>query len=161
MDIFSIRRDKVLTEVAESRLQAIKEFTELGSGFKIAMRDLSIRGAGNLLGSQQHGFIDSVGFDLYSQMLQEAIEEKQTGIVKADIPDVEISLQVNAYIPDDYISDGFQKIQMYKRVKAVESEEDYSELVDEMIDRFGDLPLEVDLSSPYSANKSMGKSFRC
>ena len=82
MVILSIRRDKVLTEVAEKRLQAIKEFTELGSGFKIAMRDLSIRGAGNLLGSQQHGFIDSVGFDLYSQMLQEAIEEKQTGIVK-------------------------------------------------------------------------------
>ena len=142
---FLYRRDKVLTEVAESRLQAIKEFTELGSGFKIAMRDLSIRGAGNLLGSQQHGFIDTVGFDLYSQMLQEAIEEKQTGIVKEDIPDVEISLQVNAYIPDEYINDGFQKIQMYKLVKAVESEEDYSELVDEMIDRFGDLPLEVDL----------------
>ena len=89
---FLYQRDKVLTEVAENRLQAIKEFTELGSGFKIAMRDLSIRGAGNLLGSQQHGFIDSVGFDLYSQMLQEAIEEKQTGIVKSDIPDVEISL---------------------------------------------------------------------
>ncbi len=142
---FLYQRDKVLTEVAESRLQAIKEFTELGSGFKIAMRDLSIRGAGNLLGSQQHGFIDTVGFDLYSQMLQEAIEEKQTGIVKEDIPDVEISLQVNAYIPDEYIRDGFQKIQMYKRVKAVESEEDYSELVDEMIDRFGDLPLEVDI----------------
>ena len=79
------------------------------------MRDLSIRGAGNLLGSQQHGFIDSVGFDLYSQLLQEAIEEKQTGIVKADIPDLEISLPLNAYIPDEYIRDGFQKIQMYKR----------------------------------------------
>ena len=122
---FLYQRDKVLTEVAENRLQAIKEFTELGSGFKIAMRDLSIRGAGNLLGSQQHGFIDSVGFDLYSQMLQEAIEEKQTGIVKADIPDLEISLPVNAYIPDEYVRDGFQKIQMYKRVKAIESEADY------------------------------------
>src|SRR5690606_12238252 len=142
---FLYQRDKVLTEVAESRLQAIKEFTELGSGFKIAMRDLSIRGAGNLLGSQQHGFIDSVGFDLYSQMLQEAIEERQTGIVKSEIPDVEISLPVNAYLPDSYIKDGFQKIQMYKRVKAIESEEDYSELVDEMTDRFGDLPFETDL----------------
>ena len=89
---FLYQRDKVLTEVAENRLQAIKEFTELGSGFKIAMRDLSIRGAGNLLGSQQHGFIDSVGFDLYSQLLQEAVEQKQTGIVKADIPDIEIAL---------------------------------------------------------------------
>lgn len=142
---FLYQRDKVLTEVAENRLQAIKEFTELGSGFKIAMRDLSIRGAGNLLGSQQHGFIDSVGFDLYSQMLQEAIEEKQTGIAKEDIPDVELSLPVNAYIPESYIQDGFQKIQMYKRIKAIESEEDYGELIDEMIDRFGDLPYEAEL----------------
>lgn len=141
---FLYERDKILTEVAENRLQAIKEFTELGSGFKIAMRDLSIRGAGNLLGSQQHGFIDSVGFDLYSQMLQEAIEEKQTGVEKAEIQDIEISLPINAYLPDEYIRDGFQKIQMYKRVKAVDSEEDYTELVDEMIDRFGDLPLEAD-----------------
>lgn len=142
---FLYQRDKVLTEVAENRLQAIKEFTELGSGFKIAMRDLSIRGAGNLLGSQQHGFIDSVGFDLYSQMLQEAIEEKKTGVAKQELLDVEVSLQVNAYLPESYIRDGFQKIQMYKRVKSVDSEEDYGELVDEMTDRFGDLPYEADL----------------
>lgn len=154
---FLYQRDKILTEVAENRLQAIKEFTELGSGFKIAMRDLSIRGAGNLLGSQQHGFIDSVGFDLYSQMLQEAIKAKQTGIVEEDIPDIEISLSVNAYLPDNYIHDGFQKIQMYKRVKAVESEEEYSELVDEMIDRFGDLPLEVDLLLRLSRMKVWGR----
>lgn len=154
---FLYQRDKVLTEVAENRLQAIKEFTELGSGFKIAMRDLSIRGAGNLLGSQQHGFIDSVGFDLYSQMLQEAIEEKQTGIVKADIPDLEISLPINAYLPDTYIRDGFQKIQMYKRVKAIESEADYSELVDEMTDRFGDMPLEADLLLRVARMKAWGR----
>ncbi len=154
---FLYQRDKVLTEVAENRLQAIKEFTELGSGFKIAMRDLSIRGAGNLLGSQQHGFIDSVGFDLYSQMLQEAIEEKQTGIAKEDIPDVEISLPVNAYIPDTYIRDGFQKIQMYKRVKAIDSEEDYTELVDEMIDRFGDLPFETELLLRIARIKVLGR----
>ncbi|MDN4608853.1 transcription-repair coupling factor [Sporosarcina highlanderae] len=154
---FLYQRDKVLTEVAESRLQAIKEFTELGSGFKIAMRDLSIRGAGNLLGSQQHGFIDSVGFDLYSQMLQEAIEEKQTGIVKSEIPDVEISLPINAYLPDTYIRDGFQKIQMYKRVKAIESKADYSELVDEMTDRFGDLPLEADLLLRVGRIKAWGR----
>lgn len=154
---FLYQRDKVLTEVAESRLQAIKEFTELGSGFKIAMRDLSIRGAGNLLGAQQHGFIDSVGFDLYSQMLQEAIEEKQTGIVKADIPDMEISLPVNAYLPDEYIRDGFQKIQMYKRVKAIENEMDYLELVDEMTDRFGDMPLEADLLLRIGRIKAWGR----
>ena len=122
------QRDKVLTDVAEKRLQAIKEFTELGSGFKIAMRDLSIRGAGNLLGSQQHGFIDSVGFDLYTQMLEDAIEEKRTGIKKEDIQDLEIVLSTDAYISDDYIPDGYQKIQMYKRVKAMEKEEEYLDL---------------------------------
>nr|WP_238473858.1 transcription-repair coupling factor [Paenisporosarcina cavernae] len=141
---FTYRPDKVLTDVAESRLQAIKEFTELGSGFKIAMRDLSIRGAGNLLGAEQHGFIDSVGFDLYAQLLQEAVEEKQTGIVKADIPDVEIQLPIDAYFADDFISDGFQKIQMYKRVKAIDSETGYFDLVDELTDRFGDLPVEAE-----------------
>lgn len=154
---FLYQRDKVLTEVAENRLQAIKEFTELGSGFKIAMRDLSIRGAGNLLGSQQHGFIDSVGFDLYSQMLQEAIEEKQTGIAKEDLVDVEISLPVNAYIPETYIKDGYQKIQMYKRVKAIDSEEAYQELVDEMIDRFGDLPYEAELLLRISKIKVLAR----
>lgn len=149
--------DKVLTEVAESRLQAIKEFTELGSGFKIAMRDLSIRGAGNLLGSQQHGFIDSVGFDLYSQMLQEAIEERQNGGVKEQPRDVEISLPVNAYIPETYIRDGYQKIQMYKRVKAISSDEEYMELVDEMTDRFGDMPFEADLLLRVGRMKAWGR----
>ncbi|EPD49381.1 transcription-repair coupling factor [Paenisporosarcina sp. HGH0030] len=141
---FMYQRDKVLTDVAEKRLQAIKEFTELGSGFKIAMRDLSIRGAGNLLGSQQHGFIDSVGFDLYAQMLQEAIEEKQTGVKQEEVLDVEISLPFDAYLPDAYIPDGFQKIQMYKRIKAVDSEKDYEDLVDELIDRFGNMPIEAE-----------------
>ncbi|WP_342513933.1 transcription-repair coupling factor [Sporosarcina sp. FSL K6-1522] len=154
---FLYQHDKVLTEVAESRLQAIKEFTELGSGFKIAMRDLSIRGAGNLLGSQQHGFIDSVGFDLYSQMLQDAIEEKQTGVVKSDRKELEISLKMDAYIPDDYIRDGFQKIQMYKRVKAIENEADYLELVDEMVDRFGEMPLEADLLLRIGRIKAWGQ----
>ncbi len=141
---FMYQRDKVLTDVAEKRLMAIKEFTELGSGFKIAMRDLTIRGAGNLLGSQQHGFIDSVGFDLYSQMLQEAIDERQTGVKKEVVPEIEISLDMNAYIPDSYVSDGYQKIQMYKRVKDIETEEEMIELQDEMIDRFGDIPNETD-----------------
>ncbi|MGB6409069.1 MAG: transcription-repair coupling factor, partial [Planococcus donghaensis] len=141
---FMYQRDKVLTDVAEKRLMAIKEFTELGSGFKIAMRDLTIRGAGNLLGSQQHGFIDSVGFDLYSQMLQEAIDERQTGVKKEVVPEIEISLDVDAYIPDAYISDGYQKIQMYKRVKGIETEEEMRELQDELIDRFGDMPTETD-----------------
>lgn len=141
---FMYQRDKVLTEVAEQRLQAIKEFTELGSGFKIAMRDLSIRGAGNLLGAQQHGFIDSVGFDLYSQMLEEAIEERRSGVKKEEKQEVEILLQADAYIPDAYIPDGYQKIQMYKRIKAMEREEDYFEIIDELQDRFGNLPVETE-----------------
>ncbi|WP_298834206.1 transcription-repair coupling factor [uncultured Planococcus sp.] len=141
---FMYQRDKVLTDVAEKRLMAIKEFTELGSGFKIAMRDLTIRGAGNLLGSQQHGFIDSVGFDLYSQMLQEAIDERQSGVKKEVVPEIEISLDLDAYIPDSYIGDGYQKIQMYKRVKGIDTEEEMIELQDELIDRFGDMPNETD-----------------
>ncbi|AZU59857.1 transcription-repair coupling factor [Neobacillus mesonae] len=143
---FTYRKDKVLTEVAEKRLQAIKEFTELGSGFKIAMRDLSIRGAGNLLGAQQHGFIDSVGFDLYSQMLKEAIEERKAelGDPHAEVKTtVEIDLEIDAYIPDSYIKDGHQKIEMYKRFRGIEVLEDVEELQAEMLDRFGEYPDEV------------------
>lgn len=140
---FTYRKDKVLTEVAEKRLQAIKEFTELGSGFKIAMRDLSIRGAGNLLGAQQHGFIDSVGFDLYSQMLKEAIEERKGVTDEVKPISVEIDLDIDAYIPDAYISDGQQKIEMYKRFRAIKDLEDMEELQEEMIDRFGEYPEEV------------------
>ena len=139
------RKDKVLTEVAERRLQAMKEFTELGSGFKIAMRDLSIRGAGNLLGAQQHGFIDSVGFDLYSQMLKEAIEERRGTIEEVKRKTVEIDLEIDAYIPDSYISDGQQKIEMYKRFRGITDHEEIEELQEEMIDRFGEYPEEVDV----------------
>ncbi|MEH7108269.1 transcription-repair coupling factor [Bacillus sp. JJ1764] len=140
---FTYRKDKVLTEVAEKRLEAIKEFTELGSGFKIAMRDLAIRGAGNLLGAQQHGFIDSVGFDLYSQMLKEAIEERKGDLKGEAKPTVEIDLEIDAYIPDSYIKDGHQKIEMYKRFRGAVSLEDIEELDAEMQDRFGEYPDEV------------------
>ncbi|SFB22798.1 MULTISPECIES: transcription-repair coupling factor [unclassified Bacillus (in: firmicutes)] len=140
---FTYRKDKVLTEVAEKRLQAIKEFTELGSGFKIAMRDLSIRGAGNLLGAQQHGFIDSVGFDLYSQMLKEAIEERKGDIKPRQASKVEIDLVIDAYIPDSYIKDGHQKIEMYKRFRGIQTLEEVEELQKEMLDRFGEYPDEV------------------
>lgn len=135
--------NKVLTEESEKRLQAIKDFTELGSGFKIAMRDLAIRGAGNLLGQQQHGFIDSVGFDLYSQMLEDAVARKQGKEKRAKIV-VEIDLDVNAYIPADYVSDERQKIEFYKRIRGLASEAEYEELQDDFIDRFGDYPQEVD-----------------
>ena len=143
---FTYRKDKILSEVAEKRLQAIKEFTELGSGFKIAMRDLSIRGAGNLLGAEQHGFMDSVGFDLYTQMLKEAIDSRKLGKpVEAVQPfNPELNVNVDAYIPDTYIEDGKQKIDIYKRFQTFESEADIRDLQDELIDRFGDYPEEVD-----------------
>jgi transcription-repair coupling factor (superfamily II helicase) len=140
---FTYRKDKVLTEVAEKRLQAIKEFTELGSGFKIAMRDLTIRGAGNLLGAQQHGFIDSVGFDLYSQMLKEAIEERKGDLPKQPESSFEVDIEIDAYIPDDYIKDGHQKIEMYKRFRSLSSLQEIEELEEEILDRFGEYPEEV------------------
>lgn len=143
---FTYQQDKILTEVSEKRLQAIKEFTELGSGFKIAMRDLSIRGAGNILGAQQHGFIDSVGFDMYSQMLNEAVQAKKQGKSLEEVKpfEVELDLKIDAYIPDNYIEDEKQKIDMYKRFQAIMTQEDIHDLRDELIDRFGDYPEEVE-----------------
>lgn len=140
---FMHQPNKVLTDESEKRLQAIKDFTELGSGFKIAMRDLAIRGAGNLLGQQQHGFIDSVGFDLYSQMLEDAVARKQGKDTSHQVV-VEIDLDVDAYIPSDYVADERQKIELYKRIRTIASEQEYEELQDDFIDRFGDYPQEVD-----------------
>lgn len=135
--------DKILTEVSEKRLEAIKGFTELGSGFKIAMRDLSIRGAGNLLGSSQSGFIDSVGFEMYSQLLEEAIAAKLGKSQARSKGNAEINLQIDAYLPDSYIADERQKIDIYKRIREIDSREDYQELQDELIDRFGEYPDQV------------------
>ncbi|HEX7065156.1 MAG TPA: transcription-repair coupling factor [Bacillales bacterium] len=151
------QRDKVLNEVSEKRLQAIKDFTELGSGFKIAMRDLSIRGTGNLLGAEQHGFIDSVGFDLYSQMLQDAITTRKGAKPKSERPQVEIDIEADAYIPDSYIDDPRQKIDMYKRFRSVESMDDVLDLEEEMIDRFGDFPEEVQRLFTISRVKAMAE----
>lgn len=135
--------DKVLTEVSEKRLNAIKGFTELGSGFKIAMQDLSIRGAGNILGASQSGFIDSVGFELYSQLLEQAIAEKQGKSQARHKGNAELHLQIDAYLPSDYIADERQKIAIYKRIRELESVADYEELQDELIDRFGEYPDQV------------------
>jgi len=144
---FTYQRDKVLTEVAEKRLQSIKEFTELGSGFKIAMRDLSIRGAGNLLGAEQHGFIASVGFDLYSQMLAEEIQSRKLqlgGDVAPPLPvNTQLDLGVDAYLPPEYIYDSIQKIEIYKKVAAAASLDDVEDLFEELIDRFGEPPKAV------------------
>jgi transcription-repair coupling factor (superfamily II helicase) len=140
---FTYQKDKVMNEIAEKRLQAIKEFTELGSGFKIAMRDLSIRGAGNLLGAQQHGFIDSIGFDLYSQMLKDAIDQRKGIPVAKREQSVLIDIEADAYIPSGYIADSLQKIDMYKKLKTVDSLKELDDVEEEMVDRFGDYPREV------------------
>ncbi len=140
---FLYKPNKVLTEVGEKRLEAIRDFTQLGSGFKIAMRDLAIRGAGNMLGKQQHGFIDSVGYDLYTQMLEDAVKDKQ-GHKAAVKSNAEIDLGQEAYLPSDYIPDQTQKIEFYKKIKAIASPQDLANVQDELLDRFGDYPAAVE-----------------
>ncbi len=149
--------EKSISEVSEKRLEAIKGFTELGSGFKIAMRDLSIRGAGNLLGKSQSGFIDSVGFELYSQLLEEAIA-KRNGNANANTRtkgNAELVLQIDAYLPDTYISDQRHKIEIYKKIRQIDNRVNYEELQEELIDRFGEYPdvvaylLEIGLVKSY------------
>lgn len=139
---FTHRKDKILSEDAEKRLQAIKEFTELGSGIKIAMRDLEIRGAGNILGPEQHGFITSVGFEMYCRLLEESIKELK-GEVEQTPPEPVLDLDVDAYIPDEYVSDPNQKVELYKRIIEAVSLEDCDDLEEEIQDRFGDLPAPV------------------
>lgn len=140
---FLYKPQKVLTEVAEKRLAAIREFTEFGSGMKIAMRDLEIRGAGNLIGAQQHGHLATLGFELYSQMLKEAVQELKGEKVEEKI-ETSIEVQVDAYLPDLYIGDRQLKASLYQRMVMVGNEEDLSEMVDELIDRFGTPPREVE-----------------
>ncbi|HEW0757993.1 TPA: transcription-repair coupling factor [Streptococcus pneumoniae] len=151
------RPEKSISEVSEKRLEAIKGFTELGSGFKIAMRDLSIRGAGNLLGKSQSSFIDSVGFELYSQLLEEAIA-KRNGNANANTRtkgNAELILQIDAYLPDTYISDQRHKIEIYKKIRQIDNRVNYEELQEELIDRFGEYPdvvaylLEIGLVKSY------------
>ena len=138
------RRDKLLKEVAEKRLAAIREFTDLGSGFKIAMRDLEIRGAGNLLGAEQHGHMEAVGYDLYCKMLNEAVRHLK-GEGGEEGYNTTIDLNLDAYIPDSYIPNEYHKLDIYKRIAAIESEEDMEEMTEELIDRFGEFPKKVEM----------------
>lgn len=153
---FTYEKNKVLSEVAEKRLRAIKEFTEFGSGFKIAMRDLEIRGAGNLLGVEQHGHIEAIGYDLYVKFLSEAIRNLK-GEPTEDNVETTIDLNVNGFIPKNYIEDEEQKIEVYKKIAAIEISTDYTELIDELIDRFGDIPLEVINLMQISYIKALAK----
>ena len=137
------RKDKMLKEVAEKRLGAIREFTELGSGFKIAMRDLEIRGAGNLLGEQQHGHMQAVGYDLYCKMLNEAVKKQKGTALPEEEFETMVDMELDAYIPDTYIRNESQKLDIYKRIAGIESAEECEDMQDELLDRFGDLPRPV------------------
>lgn len=139
------RRDRLLREVAEKRLAAIREFTDLGSGFKIAMRDLEIRGAGNLLGEAQHGHMEAVGYDLYCKMLNEAVKNMKQGTSQEEAASftTTVDLNVDAFIPAFYIPDEYQKLDIYKRIALIETEEEMDDMMEELIDRFGDIPKKV------------------
>ena len=149
--------DKMLKEVAEKRLAAIREFTDLGSGFKIAMRDLEIRGAGNLLGAKQSGHMEAVGYDLYCKLLNEAVRHEKG---EAEIEDFNttIDLNVDAFIPDTYIPNVYQKLDIYKRIATIETEEDMDDMVEELIDRFGDIPKKVQMLLTIASLKALAHS---
>lgn len=136
------RRNKMLKEIAEKRLHAIREFTELGSGIKIAMRDLELRGAGNLLGAEQHGHMESVGYDLYCKMLNEAVQEAKGIAVQEDF-ETTIDMNINAYIPEKYIANEYLKLDIYKRIAGIENQEEYEDMLEELMDRFGEPPKTV------------------
>ena len=151
------QRDKMLKEVAEKRLAAIREFTDLGSGFKIAMRDLEIRGAGNLLGESQSGHMAAVGYDLYCKMLNEAVSRLKGEKEEADY-NTTIDLNIDAFIPESYIKNEYQKLDIYKRIAAIETEEEMDDMTEELIDRFGDIPKKVQQLLHIAALKSLAHS---
>ena len=149
------KRDKLLREEAEKRLQAIREFTELGSGIKIAMRDLEIRGAGNVLGAEQHGHMEAVGYDLYCKLLNEAVQALKGQREETEEYETVVDCDMDAYIPSTYIKNEYQKLDIYKRISGIETEEEYMDMQDELIDRFGDMPRSVGNLLTVAAIKAM------
>lgn len=152
------KRDKVLKEIAEKRLKAIKEFTEFGSGYRIAMRDLEIRGAGNILGQSQHGHMDAVGYELYCKMLEQAVQ-LQNGIPFEEKVETEIDLAVDAYIPPRYIKDEIQKISAYKKIASIQTKEDFDDMYDELVDRYGEVPRTVNNLLMIAYIKALASSY--
>ena len=150
------KRDKILTEVAEKRLKAIKEFTEFGSGFKIAMRDLEIRGAGSLMGEIQHGHMEQIGYDMYCELLNQVVKEIKGEEIIEEI-DVQIDLDVTSYIPEEYISNSNSKIEIYQKIALCKNEDDLQNITDEIIDRYGQMPYEVENLLDIARIKSLAK----
>ena len=150
------KKDKVLAEEADKRLKAIKEFTEFGAGFKIAMRDLEIRGAGSLIGEVQHGHLEEVGYDTYCRLLDEVLKEEQ-GIKVENEFDTQIDINVTSYIPEEYIENSSQKIEVYQNIALCKDEKDIQNVIDELIDRFGDIPKEVEKLLEISRIKQLAK----
>ena len=150
------RRDKILSEVADKRLKSIREFTEFGSGFKIAMRDLEIRGAGSLLGEIQHGHMEQVGYDMYCKLLDEVVKEMQGFEVQEEL-DVQVDLNISSYIPDEFISDSSQKIEIYQDIAVCTSEADIQDIIDEIIDRYGVMPEELENLIDIARIKNLAK----
>lgn len=151
------RKDKILTEVAEKRLKAIKDFTELGSGFKIALKDLEIRGAGNIMGSSQHGHMATIGYDLYCRMLEDTIKLIKGEIEKEPV-ETSVDIKIDAYIPDTYIEDEVQKIEVYKKIASISSFDDMMDMTEELVDRFSDIPVSVVNLMEIAYIRSMGKT---
>jgi len=152
------QRDKILTEVAEKRLTAIRDFTELGSGFKIALKDLEVRGAGNLLGAEQHGQMDVIGYDLYCRMLEEEIKNIR-GEEPAPTRHAVIEMDVDAYISPDYIHDDGQRMDVYRRISTIRSSKEYMDVLDELMDRFGEVPRQVQILTDISYVREMAGRF--
>lgn len=151
------KRDKILSEIADKRLKAIKEFTEFGSGFKIAMRDLEIRGAGSLLGEIQSGHLEQVGYDTYCNLLDEVVKEMK-GIETTEESEIQIDLDVTCYIPDNYIEESGQKIEVYQKIALCRTEEDIQNVIDEIIDRYGNLPQELENLIEIARIKQLAKA---
>ena len=140
---FTFTRGKSISDIAQKRLSAIRDFTQFGSGFKIAMRDLEIRGAGNILGANQHGHMESVGYEMYVRLLSEAIAEEKGEAPPPSSEDCAIDIALDAHIPEKYISSLNQRVDMYKRIAAIRNQDDAADVIDELIDRFGDPPTSV------------------
>jgi transcription-repair coupling factor (superfamily II helicase) len=152
------RKDKVLSEVADKRLRAIREFTEFGAGFKIAMRDLEIRGAGNLLGTEQHGHIVNIGYELYCKLVEQAVRGLQGEFIATKVVETVVDIRVEAYIPPTYVEDEVLKLEMYKKISAISSRQNMDEIRSELIDRFGEIPEETENLIRISLIQSLGQT---